>query len=45
MSNKQLEEIILKKIAKKEQLTAKDVEMLIYKDGFNIETVVIDKYR
>lgn len=45
MSNKQLEEIILKKIANKEQLTAKDVEMLIYEDGFNIETVVIDKYR
>ena len=44
MSNKQLEEIILKKIANKEQLTAKDVEMLIYEDGFNIETVVIDKY-
>lgn len=38
------EEIILKKIANKEQLTAKDVEMLIYEDGFNIETVVIDKY-
>lgn len=45
MSNKQLEEIILKKIENKEQLTAEDVEMLIYKDGFNIETVVIDKYR
>lgn len=44
MSNKQLEEIILKKIANKEQLTAEDVEMLIYEDGFNIETVVIDKY-
>lgn len=44
MSNKQLEEIILKKIANKEQLTAKDVEMLIYEDGFNVETVVIDKY-
>ena len=38
------EEIILKKIANKEQLTAEDVEMLIYEDGFNIETVVIDKY-
>ncbi|QHJ84195.1 MAG: hypothetical protein [Bacteriophage sp.] len=44
MSNKQLEEIILKKIANKEQLTAKDVEMLIYEDGFKIETVVINKY-
>lgn len=44
MNDKQLEEIILKKIANKEQLTAKDVEMLIYEDGFNIETVVIDKY-
>ena len=44
MSNKQLEEIILKKIANKEQLTAKDVEMLIYEEGFNVETVVIDKY-
>ena len=31
------EEIILKK-------TAKDVEMLIKKDGFKIETVVINKY-